>query len=286
MQAVEILNDLKQGTSEWFDLRKSKITATDAVAIMGVSPWKTKYQLYQEKKSNSTPSFVNEGMKSGIELEPLARSLFVLKTGLFVEPKVVVKDWAMASLDGIDPSNKHVVEIKCSGEKYHQLAMQGKIPDHYYPQLQHQMYVCDVESMDYFSFDGIDGITVKVKRDEEYIAKMIEEELKFFECLKNNTPPENEKADYIERNDSLWQQCASKWISVSESLKELEKEEQQLREQLIFLSGESNTKGAGISLCQVQRKGNIDYSKIPELSSIDLEKFRKKSTSSWRITQN
>ena len=57
-----------------------------------------------------------------------------------------------------------------------------------------------------------------------------------------------------------------------------------LRKQLIFLSGESNSRGSGISLCQVVRKGNVDYAKIPELKGIDLEKYRKGSISSWRIT--
>ena len=68
-----------------------------------------------------------------------------------------------------------------------------------------------------------------------------------------------------------------------QSIKELEKEEEEVRKQLIFLSGESNTKGAGISLCQIQRKGNVDYSKIPELRGVDVEKYRKPAINSWRI---
>lgn len=276
--------EFQQGTPEWHALRKTKITATDACVIMGASHWKTRIQLYHQKLSDEAPMAPNERMQRGIDLEPEARNLFILQHGYICKPSVVIKDWAMASLDGIDDTGQIVVEIKCPGEKDHAISFSGKVPDHYYPQLQHQMYVCDVDEMYYFSFDGIDGVTVKVKRDDEYIEKMIAEEKKFYQCLINKTPPELEESDYIERSDILWEQCASNWISVSSQIKDLEKEEEELRKQLIFLSGESNTKGAGISLCQVNRKGNVDYSKIPELKGIDLDKYRKQASNSWRIT--
>ncbi len=273
-----------QGTNEWLALRKTKITATDASVIMGASHWKTKVQLYHEKKSNTPPAPANDRMQRGIDLEPIARDLFTIKTGIHVEPKVVVKDWAMASLDGISACGNYLVEIKCPGERDHAVAVSGKVPDHYYPQLQHQMWICGLDQMYYFSFDGADGVLVNVERDYLYCGKMIDEEMKFYDCLVNNIPPEPSEGDYIERSDDLWSQCAMKWRMINQNIKNLEKEEEELRKQLIFLSGESNTKGAGISLCQVQRKGNVEYSKIPELKNVDLDKYRKGSISSWRIT--
>jgi putative phage-type endonuclease len=280
---IQIIEDLEQGSLEWLKLRKTKITATDAAVIMGASHWKTSLQLYHEKLSEDNNTFRNEAMQRGIDLEPIARDLFEIKTGHKMIPKVVVNDWTMASLDGINAWDE-ILEIKCPGPKDHSIAVSGKIPDHYYPQLQHQMYVCNSEKAFYFSFDGADGVIVEVKRDDEYIEKMIAEEFKFYMCLQQKTPPEPSENDYIERNDSLWEQCASKWKTLTETIKELEKEEEDLRKQLIFLSGESNTKGAGISLCQIVRKGNVDYAKIPELKNIDLDKYRKSSINSWRIT--
>lgn len=279
-----LIVDVEQGSKEWLDLRKTKITATDSCIIMGASHWKTRIQLYHEKLSNDAPFPPNERMQRGIDLEPIARDLFNVKSGWDMKPAVIVNDWAMASLDGRDNSIGCIVEIKCPGEKDHAIALQGKIPDHYYPQLQHQIWVAGVQIAYYFSFDGVDGVIVKVKRDDEYIEKMIAEEFKFYTCLQQKTPPEPSDEDYIEREDDLWQQCASKWRSVKNSIKDLEMEEEELRKQLIFLSGESNTKGAGISLCQVQRKGNVEYAKIPELKGVDLDKYRKGFINSWRIT--
>jgi putative phage-type endonuclease len=278
-----ILKDMIQGSPEWHALRKIKITATDAPIIMGVSKWKTKRQLYNEKISQEDNSFVTERMQRGIDLEPLARDLFTLKTGIVVEPAIIVQDWTMASLDGLSSCGEHILEIKCPGETDHNIALNAKIPDHYYPQVQHQIYVSNLEFLNYFSFDGLDGVIVKVERDDKYIEKMIEEEKKFYDCIINRTPPESDENDYIERYDELWEIYASQYKSVNQKMKELELQEKELREELISLSGQSNSKGAGISLCQIQRKGNVDYSKIPELKNVDLEKYRKPHSSSWRI---
>lgn len=276
--------DLEQGTNEWLDYRRDKITATDACIIMGASHWKTRIQLYKEKISGECNTFVTNKMARGVELEPFARSLFINQSGIEVFPKVVVKGWAMASLDGISKCGKYVVEIKCPGEEMHAIALSGKVPECYIPQLQHQMHVCDVDFMYYFSFDGWDGVILEVKRDQSYIDKMLSEEKKFFDCLVSKTPPEPQENDYIERSDELWEQCADEYRTLIQTKKDLELQEERLRKQLIFLSGESNTKGAGISLCHVTRKGNVDYSKIPELKNVDLDLYRKDSSSSWRIT--
>lgn len=281
--SFQIIN-VEQGSQDWLSLRKTKITATDASAIMGSSPWKTRSQLYHEKISNEPPMRPNARMQRGIDLEPIARNLFNIQTGWNMQPAVAVKDFTMASFDGRDESIGSIVEIKCPGEKDHNEALLGKVPTHYYSQLQHQMYVAGVCKMYYFSFDGMDGITIQVKRDDEFIDKMIVEEKKFYDCLMSRTLPEPAENEYTQREDALWQQYASRWQSVTKSIKELEKEEEILRNHLIILSGDCNSKGAGISLLQVQRKGNVDYGKIPQLKGIDLDQYRKGTTNSWRIT--
>lgn len=281
----EIYWEMRQGSQEWLELRKSKITATDAVVIMGASHWKTKIQLYKEKTGEiQNQEFINPAMQRGLDLEPLARRCYEKMSGIPVDPAVVVKGWAMASLDGMYRTGEYIVEIKCPGKKDHAIAIQGKIPAHYMPQLQHQLYVCNLDQMHYFSFDGEQGVIVEVKRDQSFIDKMLKEELKFHICLKQKTPPDPEEGDYVEIDDPLWTLYAEKWQEVQEKKKKLEEQEDHLRKQLIFLSGECNARGAGVTLCQVKRRGNIDYSKIPQLQGIDLEPYRKDNINSWRLT--
>jgi len=188
---MQIPLEYVQGTIEWLEFRQNKITATDASVIMGVNKWKTKLDLYYEKTSPVKYKAPNAYMQRGIDLEPLARELFTLKTDIQLEPVVVVSTkypWMMASLDGGSPKGE-VLEIKCCGAKDHSSALAGKVPKHYYPQLQHQMAVCEISEMYYFSFDGIDGEIVIVSRDDEYIEKMIEQEKIFYDCMINKILP-------------------------------------------------------------------------------------------------
>jgi len=58
-----------------------------------------------------------------------------------------------------------------------------------------------------------------------------------------------------------------------------------LRNDLIEMAQGSNCRGGGIKLSKVVSKGTIDYKAIPELAGVDLEKYRKKPTECWKITQ-
>jgi len=174
-----------QGTDEWLALRRWKITATDAAVILGENRFKTASELFDEKLFGKR-SKVTAAMQRGSDFEEDARKLFIIKTGIFVEPCVRISNknpWMMASLDGIDVTNSHIVEIKCPGEKTHNTAKNGKVPEYYYGQLQHQMAVCSANAVYYFSFDGFDGVVIKVERNDQYIDKMIEEEKKFYDRL-------------------------------------------------------------------------------------------------------
>jgi len=193
MKSYEIV-DVEQGCAEWHALRKRKVTATDAVIIMKESPWKTPSNLYYEKISDSPPGVPNERMKRGTDLEPIARDNFIRSTGIQVTPKVVVKDWAMSSLDGMSEDGNVILEIKCPGQKDHNIALNGHVPHHYRAQLQHQMYVTGLQETFYYSFDGEEGVYFKVKRDDAYIERMVVEEKKFYENLMLCMPPEKEDA--------------------------------------------------------------------------------------------
>ena len=176
-----------QGSPEWLALRKKMITASEATIIMGLSPWTTRDQLLQEKLGLVEPRPVTSAMRRGSELEPIARRCYEEQTGNMMAPDVVIHQngWMMASLDGISIDEKLILEIKCTNKTNHELAKNGKIPVYYMPQVQHQIYVCNVDICHYYSFTGSDGIVVPVLRDNEYIARMIELEHEFYQEMCN-----------------------------------------------------------------------------------------------------
>jgi putative phage-type endonuclease len=279
---------MQQNTPEWLEMRKSKIGASDAPIIMGESPWKTPYQLWQQKLDLVSQEDQNHAMRRGHEMEPIARDAYIKHTGINIEPKVVFhpeRDWMMASLDGYNQERGVAVEIKCPGEKDHALAAEGKIPPKYYAQLQHQLAVLGLNKIHYFSFREDSFYLIEVEMDEAYIKKMIKKEEAFMKCLREFQSPELSDRDLINQQSDEWKQSAEAWIEVNEQLKILKDKEKEARERLIALTNNKSSKGAGVKALRTIRKGNIDYNQIPEIKVIDLEPYRKSSITTWRITK-
>ena len=178
------LINLQQRSEEWFEYRKKKIMASEAPIILGVSPYKTIEELEQEKVFGSIQQNF-PWMQRGIDLEPFALHMFERETGLTMFPCVGEHEngWMAASFDGMTLDEDVVVEIKCPGKKDHQLALEGKIPEKYIPQLQHQLYVSGLEIIFYFSFDGSNGIILECRRNDDFINYMIEKEFEFWQII-------------------------------------------------------------------------------------------------------
>jgi putative phage-type endonuclease len=181
-----------QGSDCWKKWRLNKIGASDSVIIAGLSPWRTKQELWAEKLGLIEPQPVNSSMRRGMMLEGPARRCYEKMTGIDVVDAIKVSEdysWCFASLDGISLDGKTLVEIKCTSKKNHELAKNGQIPEYYIPQVQHQIYVCGVDSCDYFSYDGNEGIIVPVLRDDVYISNLLTMEKEFYNCMLNLTEP-------------------------------------------------------------------------------------------------
>jgi putative phage-type endonuclease len=262
------MSALIQQTDDWLALRRTKIGASDAPIIMGVSPWTTEYQLWCEKLGLSEGREQTEAMRRGIVGEEEARLCFIQQTGIYVCPEVVfhpTHDFMMASLDGIADDRKTIVEIKRPGQRDHDIALSGVVPEKYYPQLQHQLACCGLDMVYYFSYrSDTDNVIIKVDRDDDYIKEMIEKEREFFEFMNDVIAPPLSERDYVSRDDDEWTTTVQLWKLISDQLKDCETKEKELRNRLISLSAGKNSKGSGIRLTRVVRKGSVDYSKITE----------------------
>jgi len=281
--------NLQQQSPEWFEMRRNHIGASDAPIIMEISPWKNPIKLWEEKLNLSSNAPTNWAQKRGLDLEENARLEFEKMTGLFVLPKVIKHpniEYLMASLDGMCVESKNIVEIKCAGKVDHAKAMAGEVPEHYFPQLQHQLEVTELDMVHYFSFDGEKGVIVKVYRDDDYIRKMLNKEKEFWECVQTMTPPKSKKNDdFVIMENDIWEALATEHISLKCSLKELGKKLEINEEALLSMSQNRNCCGSGIFIAQVTRKGAIDLTKIQSIEGIDLEPYRKPPTKFWTIKQ-
>lgn len=203
---------------DWHEWRRQGIGGSDAPVVMGVSPWKTPHQLWQEKLFGISEQLDNSSMKRGRDLEETARQAFEKEIGTLVAPSCVVlpgREWMRASLDGIDITGKIMVEIKCPNRGDHSVAVNKKIPEKYIPQCQHQMAVTGLEGMYYFSFDGRKGVIVEVARDQEYIDSMVMEEIKFWDLVLSKTPPALTERDCLRmESNKEWEKLAKEAFRV------------------------------------------------------------------------
>jgi len=189
---------LQQNSQEWLEFRRGKIGASDAPIIFGVSPFKTPYQLFVEK-TEGIEGKQNGAMRRGHDLEEEAREAFegayrkYALEDVCVVPLVAQSEdyeWMIASLDGIDLDKKIAVEIKCPGEKDHKTALEGRIPTHYIPQLQHQLLVTGYDTIYYFSYRPGEGhALIPCKVDMEFLDTLIKKESEFMKCVLGKNPP-------------------------------------------------------------------------------------------------
>lgn len=285
---------MEQGSKEWLEHRKNFIGASDAPVIMRVSPWRTPYQLWQEKLGLGGEQKETRAMTYGKDMEEIARKKYVEHTGnkLLTDGKDTLiyhpeKSFLMASLDGITIDKSIALEIKNVCAEDHAIAKAGKIPDKYIPQVQHQLSCdLDIKMVHYFSYRKADDdfALVEVERDEKYIEKLTKEETKFWNSVLDlNSPPLTDR-DYLDFDkDPEWLKMAEEWKRLHAQITELESKEKDFREALIAKAGNYSAKGGGVTLTKILRKGSVDYKKIPELIGVDLEKYRKSAVNTWRL---
>jgi putative phage-type endonuclease len=278
--------DVEQGTEEWLKWRKTLITATDCPVIMGSSPWSTPYKCWQNKLGLLGDQAPNAAMQRGKELEPLAREWFS-KTICEMNPKVIESSeysFIGASLDGISNLGNHILEIKCGSEKLHALAKDGIIPEYYKDQIQHQLLVTRAGSCFYVSFDGIDGIIIRVEPDPTFAERFLKKARDFWKCVANAEPPAMSQKDYKDMTlEPKWELYTNMYKNIEDSIKKMETQKSLIRQTLISLCENQSCQGNGLKVINQASKGRIDYDEVKELKGIDLEKYRKPAIQSWKF---
>ena len=287
--------DLVQNTPEWLKFRELKIGASDAPIIMGVSPWKTPKQLFNEKMLGEK-SYYSQAMKHGHATENEALEFWNDLNNLDYQPLMIQSDkidYMIASLDGYckDYNDLYpvecppILEIKCPGEKAIRSAFDGHIPEYYNIQVQHQMYCSDANKAHLIFYNTKCSDLPKYKsfliqRDDELIKNIIEKEKEFYESMMNFTPP---RSKYDQIDSPEWKELAELWLKAKDKLETLKQTEEELRKQLIQLSKEKECEGNGIRLSKIERLGAVQYKQIPGILDHDLDKFRAPKTLYWKI---
>lgn len=157
---------MEQQTSEWFEARLGKVTASRIIDVTG----KLKSGAYTQKRQDyleqlvaerlsgqPTRHFVTAAMQHGIEHEAEARAFYESKTGHLVE-EVGFIDHPTIALAGASPDGlinaDGMVEIKCPSTTTHiDFFLQREIPHQYALQMTWQMVCAQRTWCDLVSYD-------------------------------------------------------------------------------------------------------------------------------------
>jgi len=279
---------MEQNTNEWLEHRRQGLGASDAPAVLGVSPWTTPYELWEEKARINVKDKSNWATKNGHNLEPKARLDYELNFNIDMPAALVVhKDYPFirASLDGWNQEKNIVLEIKCPGQEDHKTALDGRVPEKYYPQLQHQLLVTGASELHYYSFHSDVGVLVRVFPDNNYITTTLFPALvQFWDLVQTKTPPPLTDRDWKNIRSKELKDRINTWKNVKASADSFALEEKRLRESILSeLEDHPRWRCDDIDISMSFRSGSVDYAKIPELKNIDLEKYRKKGSTVWTM---
>lgn len=210
-----ITTKILKSREDWLEERKGRIGGSEASCIVGMNPYQTNVELWEEKTGRRKRQDVSDSpfVRYGSEAEKHLRALFELDYPRYkvdyVENNLWVNDkypFAHASLDGWlhdeDTGRNGILEIKTTSilQSMQREKWNHRIPDNYFVQVLHYLMVTEfdfaiLKAQLKYDYDGDVFLTTKhyyidrreVEEDIEYLKKA---ERNFYECVKNgNQPP-------------------------------------------------------------------------------------------------
>lgn len=186
-------------TNEQREARKLGIGGSDMPIILGLSTYKTPYQLYLEKIGETKLEESETQLQYwGNRLEGIIREEFETRNGVKVTEcdTVIHPDYAFlrGNLDGFIEDRNAVLEIKCSNQfmsKEWGESNTDTIPMQYLVQV---AFYCAITNADcaYIAvlIGGNDYREYKYNRDLDLERHLINEAIKFWRCVESKTPPD------------------------------------------------------------------------------------------------
>lgn len=292
------IHEVEQRTPEWHELRVSRLTASVVGAILGHSKWKKRDDVMRDMVRayhGLDPEFEgNVATEFGNEHEPMAIADFEITHDVEVEPVgfVTNTEWPMfgVSPDGFIGDDEGI-EIKCPFSKKTQ-TLEEK-PD-YYDQTCITLLVTERERWHYFSWvDGKKPCHEEVTKEEAQkwwdvnrgiLTAFHREYLEIINDMKLSKPYlEDKEIDMSE--DETYVSLCKELDRLNKKATEYNDKLKAVKQQLYDMAETKKRKLVGCNhiVGKSIRKGNVDYSKIPQLKGVDLEKYRKKSSTTFYV---
>lgn len=178
----------EQRSDMWFKQRENKLTSSDAGTVLGLNPYQKPHEVLFKKCGFDPKPFVgNIATRHGQKYEDEAIDKYCELTdqvnynfGLIAHEDVYNNQdyyWMAGSPDGIAISKNDInaepvlLEVKCP---YRRKIKFGKIPEYYLPQVQLNLFICNLRVADFIEYLPPDTMNiVRVYRDSRWLDKNI-----------------------------------------------------------------------------------------------------------------
>jgi putative phage-type endonuclease len=194
LEFITAIPQYTQKSEDWINQRKGKLTSSDAATALGINPYKHKDELLLEKCGAGRKFFGNVSTFHGEKYEDEAIGKYEMLMGKKnynygmisfsdLDPLRASKEhskkyidrryhFLAGSPDGIAIDNHNYeglcgVEVKCPMRRK---IKHGQISEYYYPQVQLNMFILDLELFDFIEYvpDPTEINIVRIHRNTEW----------------------------------------------------------------------------------------------------------------------
>lgn len=247
---------------KWLECRRTGLGGSDAAAVCGLNPYKSKIELWADKTGRLHDAEDNEAMRVGRDLEEYVAKRFCEAAGKKVRRRNAIfqhdeYDFITANIDREIIGENAGLECKTTSAFTKSDFESGEIPLYYYCQCCHYMNVMGYDRM-YLAVlvMGRAFYWFNIERNEEECAALLKSEIAFWNgFIKPDIRPDpdgSESAartldaiceDWRDNAIAMFEQddTAAELASVIEQKKALELKEKQLKQRLeLALDGNSD----------------------------------------------
>ena len=283
----------QQRSPEWFKKRKGRVTGSNVGAILGLNKYKSADDVLREMvraMHGADPEFKgNAATEWGTFHEDGAIAEYQMETGntvnecgFYVHPEY---EWLGASPDGLI-GTEGLAENKApysrrNGGDFVPLADQP----HYMAQVQFEMYCTGRKWVDFFQWSPHGTSLERVNFDPDFVAWAMPTLKAFYDrFLDEIDNPVHLQPKRTHVDDSYSQRLVNEYQALTDTITHATERKKEVLEELVKIAGEVDAEICGKKLTKVERKGSVDYAKVPELKGVDLEQYRKAGSSYWKLS--
>lgn len=288
-----------QRTPEWYEARKSRVTASSVGGILGLSPFATRAQVMRAmvRESCGAPSEFPDpapppvAWGQAMEAQALIDFEFASSERVTPAPFVPHEDWLGASPDGY-VSDGRLLEIKCPyALRNDQKPIFKHVNEqpHYLAQMQVQMFVTGYESCWFYQWTPHGSQQTLIHRDDDWLDTNIPALRQFYaqflyemqENRDEHLAPTKREIDSPQAHKMV-----TEWDELVEAEERAKERRADLLKEMVALAGDNDALFAGRKLTKVEKEGSVSYAKALKAlcPGADVEPYRGKPSSHWRLS--